>query len=319
VATALRTRVEIEAPAGRVWAILADLDGYPEWNTFTPKIETDRVVGHPIVVHLASRSGTRRQVETLARWAPGEELRWGASIGPPWLFRAERVQRVEPLGEQRCCYVNELVFTGLLALIVRPSVELERGFDRMAADLARRAEPRRERPVRGEFVHRGRHRPGPDAPRLGTLGESNGYDVAITTVQSPTAIEPVDDLDWQPCHACATSIPVEFDCRIVGPQRVVESTGTISYVCPHCWATQIGTEPDPGLFEAQRNCHVCGHDLGDSPTCECCGMLRYWAVVACPRCGSPQAVEAPHLGIHCDAFTLDCVACRSRFVSLCIC
>lgn len=97
------------------------------------------MIDHPIVLHVASSSGISRQVETLHRFAPGEELRWSAGIGPPWLLRSERTQRVEPLGDDRCCYVNELNFTGLLSVIVRPSADYARGFERMAAALARRA------------------------------------------------------------------------------------------------------------------------------------------------------------------------------------
>ncbi|HLT35862.1 MAG TPA: SRPBCC domain-containing protein [Enhygromyxa sp.] len=137
------TRVEIDASVERVWSIIANLDGYRDWNPFTPRIETDFVVGHPIVLHVDfGRAKPRRQVEFLRRWAPGEELRWGMTIGPAWFFRAERVQRVEPLGPERCRYVSEDAFAGLFSPIVEAlyGAKVQRGFDALGAALKRLAE-----------------------------------------------------------------------------------------------------------------------------------------------------------------------------------
>lgn len=143
MARVFATRVEIAAPGERVWAILADLDGYADWNPFTPRIETDFVVGRPIVLHVSfDGRRPRRQVEILRRWAPGEELRWGMTIGPAWFFRAERVQHVEVLGPARCRYVSEDSFAGLFSPVVEMCFggRVQRGFDALGAALARRAE-----------------------------------------------------------------------------------------------------------------------------------------------------------------------------------
>ncbi len=137
------TRVEIAAPAERVWALLAELDRYPEWNPFTPRVETTREEGTPIVLHVSfDGKRPRKQVEILRRWAPGEELRWSMTIGPAWLFRAERVQTVEPLGPERCRYVSEDAFAGLLSPLVELlyGAKVQRGFDAMGAALVARAE-----------------------------------------------------------------------------------------------------------------------------------------------------------------------------------
>jgi hypothetical protein len=139
----IRATIEIAAPAERVWQILCDLDRYPEWNPFTPKVETDRVVGHPIVLHVDfGGRRPRRQVEIVRRWEPGVELRWGVTMGPAWWFRAERWQRVEPLGEGRCRYATEDAFEGMFAPVVLAlyRAKVQRGFEAVAAALARRAE-----------------------------------------------------------------------------------------------------------------------------------------------------------------------------------
>jgi hypothetical protein len=143
MARVFATRVEIEASAERVWSILTDLDRYGDWNPFTVRIETDFVVGHPIVLHVSfDGEKPRRQVEELRRWAPGEELRWGMTIGPGWFFRAERVQRVEPLGSERCRYVSEDAFAGLFSPVVELlyGAKVQRGFDALGRALERHAE-----------------------------------------------------------------------------------------------------------------------------------------------------------------------------------
>jgi len=136
------TRVEIDAPAARVWAILADLDRYADWNPFTPKIETSFAVGTPIVLHV-SFDGAKpiQQVEILRRWAPGEALIWGMTMGPAWWFRAERIQRVEPLGPDRCRYVSEDTFAGAFSPIVAALYggKVQRGFDALGAALKSRS------------------------------------------------------------------------------------------------------------------------------------------------------------------------------------
>lgn len=139
----IRATIDIEAPAERVWAILCDLERYGEWNPFTPKVECDRVVGHDIVLHVDFGARTpRRQVEQLRRWEPGVELRWGVEMGPAWFFRAERWQRVEPLGPTRCRYATEDAFEGVFAPVVLAfyAEPVRRGFEAAARALARRAE-----------------------------------------------------------------------------------------------------------------------------------------------------------------------------------
>ena len=143
MAKVFATRIEIAAPAPQVWAVLCDLASYPEWNPFTTKIETDFQVGSPIVLHVSfDGAKPRRQVEILRRWAPGEELRWSMTMGPAWLFRAERVQRVELLGPDRCRYISEDAFAGLFSPVVEAlyGAKVQRGIDALGAALKRRAE-----------------------------------------------------------------------------------------------------------------------------------------------------------------------------------
>lgn len=145
-----RAEQEIAAPARVVWDVLADLDAYVEWNPFCPYVETDRVVGHPIVLYVdfelnwppRPRDKIMRQVETIARFAPGEVLAWTAKLGHEALFRARREQRVEVIDERRCRYTSDEKFAGPLAWLVDAlyGAKLRRAFDATAVALGKRAE-----------------------------------------------------------------------------------------------------------------------------------------------------------------------------------
>src|SRR5438445_810953 len=54
----LRTEVEIDAPAERVWAVLLDFERFPDWNPFIRRVHGDAQVGSRLDVLLGA-SGTR--------------------------------------------------------------------------------------------------------------------------------------------------------------------------------------------------------------------------------------------------------------------
>jgi len=334
------TRVEIDAPAGLVWAILAGLPAYSDWNPSTPHITTDGVPGRWIDLLVCLDDGALiRELVVLRRWTPGEQLRWDRQTGPAWWFRCEHVQQVESLGPGRCCYVVTDTYAGLLAPLfeLRDGARFERAAERTAAALKRRAEAffqgsspdedEEHEPlspaIRDTFLLRGRFvapppRPARDEPPdelAQLLAGLGGYDRTITFYQSPSSRLAVSRASWQPCHECGQRIPVDEHWQQGGPGEK-NFISAISYVCPHCHATQLGAEL---RCDPYKNCHVCDAPLGDSHACPRCGMLRYWIVVDCPHCPAKQAVCAPHLGVRCDMYTLECVACGTEFCSLCIC
>ena len=39
-----RSEIDIDAPVEKVWNIIIDLERYPEWNTFTPRMGVKQIV-----------------------------------------------------------------------------------------------------------------------------------------------------------------------------------------------------------------------------------------------------------------------------------
>ena len=142
MSTVIAARTDIAAPAARVWEILADFARYPEWNPFTPRIETSGVPGEPVVMHVRMRPDgpTRIQRETLRQLDAPDRMAWGLDWGP--LLHTHRIQRVESLGDGHCRYVTTNEFKGLLAPLVMAlyRAHVQRGFDGVARALAARAQ-----------------------------------------------------------------------------------------------------------------------------------------------------------------------------------
>jgi hypothetical protein len=139
----LQTEVEIAAPAERVWQLLTDFQGYPQWNPFILSIAGVAEPGTRLAVNIQPPGGkamTFRPV-VLQATAP-RELRWMGRLLVPGLFDGEHAFRIERLDGQRIRFVQHERFSGLLvpALWRRVGTDTERGFNAMNAALKRVAE-----------------------------------------------------------------------------------------------------------------------------------------------------------------------------------
>ena len=147
---AVGAAIDIDAAAADVWAVLLDVDRYPEWNPFTVSVMTTFELGSPVDMRVALRGRRRRdgtfrtmhQVEYVTGFEPGRQLSWGVSVGPSWFIQADRWQRLTDLGGGRTRYETSDEFTGvgvglMLALMRR---HMERGFRDVAQALKSRCE-----------------------------------------------------------------------------------------------------------------------------------------------------------------------------------
>src|SRR5438445_13018866 len=98
----LRTEIEIDAPAERVWAVLLDFERFPDWNPFIRSIRGQALVGSRLEVLLGA-SGTRpmRFRPTVKAVVPNRELRWLCRLGLHRLFDDEYIFKIETLAQSR--------------------------------------------------------------------------------------------------------------------------------------------------------------------------------------------------------------------------
>lgn len=145
----VESRIVIDAPAARVWEVITDLDRYPEWNRFTPRITLatrDVRVGAELDLdcRMTERSLLRDEHEVILA-VDRDRLTFcmgtSRTRGRPGIV-SERRQVCEPIGEQRTRFHNSERFRGPLAPLVYLlyARKLRLAFERYCQDLKARTE-----------------------------------------------------------------------------------------------------------------------------------------------------------------------------------
>lgn len=139
----LRTEIDIQVPAERVWQILLDFDSYPQWNPFIRRISGRPAVGETLEVRLQPTGGSGITLRPrVVRVEPDREFRWRGRLFFSGLLDAEHIFALEPLAADRVRFVQREEFNGLLVPLVarRLDTETRRGFEEMNQALKVRAE-----------------------------------------------------------------------------------------------------------------------------------------------------------------------------------
>lgn len=106
--------VEVGAPAGRVWAVLADLGSYGRWNPEITVASGRAVEGGTLTVRLRRTGGTEILHPTVRVVRPGRELRWhGRYRDIPAVADADQRFTIEPLGPDRVRFTQTMTFQGM--------------------------------------------------------------------------------------------------------------------------------------------------------------------------------------------------------------
>ncbi len=139
----LRSEIEIQASAERVWQLLTDFANFPQWNPFMRRASGEIKVGARLEVYIQP-SGTRGMTfkPTVLKAEPGRELRWLGRLLMPGLFDGEHILTIEPLEANRVRFVQREIFTGVLVPFFAHGLDTDtrRGFEEMNRALKAGAE-----------------------------------------------------------------------------------------------------------------------------------------------------------------------------------
>lgn len=138
----VRTHVDIDAPALRVWQVLTDFGAYAQWNPFIVSIEGTPEVGAVLEAHLVSNGTTMRFRPTVRAAVPGQELRWLGRLWAPRLLDGEHSFLIEDTGPGSVRLTQAETFTGALVALpfVRRKLDVHDAFAAMNTALKKRAE-----------------------------------------------------------------------------------------------------------------------------------------------------------------------------------
>ena len=139
----LRSQIEIEAPAERVWQVLTGFAAYPQWNPFIRRVR-GRPEGEERLEVRMQPSGTRGFTfrPTVVKVEPNRQLRWLGHLLVRGLFDGEHIFEIEELDRDRVLFIQREVFKGLLVPLLARSLDrdTQRGFEEMNRALRERAE-----------------------------------------------------------------------------------------------------------------------------------------------------------------------------------
>ena len=145
----LRTEIEFEGTPEEVWAVLADLPAYAEWNPFIKKIDGEPKTGAKLEVRMepeGERAMTFRPTVLAAE--QGRELKWLGHLLVPGIFDGEHRWLIEEIEPGKVRFTQSERFGGILVPLLWKKLRdggTAKGFRAMNEALAHRvAELRRQ-------------------------------------------------------------------------------------------------------------------------------------------------------------------------------
>jgi len=138
----IRTEIEIDAPADKVWRIISDFESFPSWNPFVVKVLGKAEEGATLNIEVQLPESRKLKFTPLVLKAePNRELRWVGSM-PLGMFRGEHFYVIEPISENKIRFVHGEHFSGWLVALIWAMVgkQTEKGYVLMNEALKKRAE-----------------------------------------------------------------------------------------------------------------------------------------------------------------------------------
>ena len=138
----IQHQVDIDAPAGAVWAQLVDTAAYHEWNPFVRRLAGELRTGSRLSVEIAPPGGRAMTFKpTVIAVETERELRWLGHLLVPGLLDGEHTFRLEALPEGGTRLTQAETFRGLLVgLFAGTLKKTQSGFAQMNVALKHRAE-----------------------------------------------------------------------------------------------------------------------------------------------------------------------------------
>ncbi len=138
----LKTEIEINAPAERVWNILTDADQFSQWNPFIHELKGILSPGEKLEVVLGAPGQSKMtfKPEVLV-FDQAKEFRWIGKLFVKGLFDGEHIFELQQRGE-KTYLIHREEFTGILVPLFKGMLEKETkpGFELMNQALKERAE-----------------------------------------------------------------------------------------------------------------------------------------------------------------------------------
>jgi hypothetical protein len=136
----VQSRVGVAAPASAVWAVISELETWPDWNPLFTEAEGRLSIGSLLTLRRVLDGKGERQEVRIVDWVPNAQIVWSRSIGP--FARSLGYLEIEALSERGCVLAVGEIYDGALgqALAKRQRRALNAGFHALCEAAKTRAE-----------------------------------------------------------------------------------------------------------------------------------------------------------------------------------
>ena len=112
--TSVQTKIEIDAPAKDVRAVLLNFDDYPKWNPFIVKIDGKVAVGSTVRVTVKPVGKDPLSGNTVVTSLSDTRLAWTGSLAFPGLFRGNHEFIIEDRGPNKTTFYQNEKMSGII-------------------------------------------------------------------------------------------------------------------------------------------------------------------------------------------------------------
>jgi hypothetical protein len=136
----MRTSIAIDAPPGKVWGVLSDLDSYKDWNPFFIEAQGKLEKGQNLSLRMKPVGGSPQKFSPKVLAVVEErEITWQGTLGLPGLFDGTHHLILEPLNDRQVQFTQTEDFAGIFL----PFVDFKsyrKGWEKMDEALKERCE-----------------------------------------------------------------------------------------------------------------------------------------------------------------------------------
>jgi hypothetical protein len=105
-------RIGVLTPAGAIWPMIADINGWGAWNPLYPKARGEVQFGAELELEVALPGEAPRTIRPkVVDWTPNEQIIWKLSM-MGGLVRSTRYIEIETLDNGNCIFSNGEIFEG---------------------------------------------------------------------------------------------------------------------------------------------------------------------------------------------------------------
>lgn len=139
----IRTQIQINASAEKIWNTLTDFAKYPDWNPFIKSLNGDLKVGSQLEVLITPPHAKGMTFKPLVLSVEkNKTFRWKGKLFIKGLFDGEHIFEIEDNKNGSCNFIHREQFNGILVPLMKDMLDnnTRHGFESMNQALKKRCE-----------------------------------------------------------------------------------------------------------------------------------------------------------------------------------